>query len=76
MALMIMTEMAVDLEDEEAEQEPERNDGKINVNLEDDGTERQIEAVEEEPERYWRRLKRLAGIPVDGPSVTDGVHKS
>ncbi len=35
--------MAVDLEDEEAErqaeaaEEPERNDGKINVNLEDDG---------------------------------------
>ncbi len=74
--------MAVDLEDEEAERqaeaaevEPERNDGKININLEDDGTERQTEAVEEEPERYLRRSKRLAGIPADGPSVTDGVHK-
>lgn len=71
--------MAVDLEDEEAEREaeaaeekPELDDEKINVNLEDDGTLRQIEAVEEEPERYLRRSKRLAGIPADGPSVTDG----
>jgi len=73
--------MAVDLEDEEAErlaeaveEEPERKDEKINVNLEDGGTLRQTEAVVEEPERYLRRSKRLAGIPADGPSVTDGFH--
>ena len=31
--------------------------------------------MEEEPERYLRRSKRQAGIPADGPSVTDGIHK-
>ena len=74
--------MAVDLEDEEAERqaeavevELERNDGKVNVNLGDDGTLRQTESMEEEPERYLRRSKRLAGIPADGPSVSDGVNK-
>ena len=73
---------AVDLEDEEAESETkavevelEGNNGKVNVNLGDDGTLRQTETVEGEPERHLRRSKRLAGIPADGPSVSDGVNK-
>jgi len=48
-------------------------DEKMTVSLEDDDTERQVEALEEGP--ILRRSKRLAGIPVDGPPVTDGTHK-
>jgi len=49
------------------------NDGKTTVSLEDDDTECKVEALEEG--HILRRSKRIAGIPADGPPVTDGTHK-